>query len=232
MEVLVRRHPIRKESHSINQAPRLLLQTSMAIIFRIWPSFPTANWRCSWARETGHLVRLQAILPVVNPGRFLLLTSTTTATSMSLCQARRGLSISAEKEDGTFNPGGFLDCSAKRVSSSTAADFNGDGSVDIITGTLLQLLILLGKGDGTFTAQPVFQIKETAGTVLLAGAADFNGDGKLDLFAVQDVGYVWMTLGNGDGTFVQDPTHHRHRELEPRAGCGFQPRSSPRPCHR
>jgi hypothetical protein len=63
----------------------------------------------------------------------------------------------------------------------------------------------LGKGDGTFTAQPVFQAKATAGNALIMGWADFNGDGKLDLFAVQDGGYIWMTLGNGDGTFVQTP---------------------------
>ena len=86
----------------------------------------------------------------------------------------------------------------------TAADFNSDGNVDLITGTL-GLLILLGKGDGTFTAQPVFQAKATAGNALIVGSADFNGDGKLDLFAVQDGGYIWMTLGNGDGTFVQTP---------------------------
>jgi len=114
-----------------------------------------------------------------------------------------GLGILLGKGDGTFNPVAFSTVQGVGL-LFTAADFNGDGSVDIITGTL-GLLILLGKGDGTFTAQPVFQIKETAGTVLLAGAADFNGDGKLDLFAVQDVGYVWMTLGNGDGTFVQTP---------------------------
>ena len=114
-----------------------------------------------------------------------------------------GLGILLGKGDGTFNSVSFSTVQGLGL-LLTAADFNRDGNVDLITGTIGQL-ILLGKGDGTFTAQSVFQNKETAGNTILAGAADFNGDGKLDLFGVQDQGYMWMTFGNGDGTFVESP---------------------------
>jgi hypothetical protein len=113
-----------------------------------------------------------------------------------------GLAILLGKGDGTFSllpfssdGNGFL---------CASGDFNADGNLDLITCSI-GASILLGKGDGTFTVLPVFQIHAVSGDTILAGAADFNGDGKLDLLGVQDSGYAWMTLGNGDGTFVQTP---------------------------
>jgi FG-GAP-like repeat len=115
--------------------------------------------------------------------------------------SQAGLGILLGQGDGTFSSVTFS--TAQGLGSLfVAADFNADGKVDLIAGGPL---ILLGNGDGTFSAQSVFQNKATAGSTILAGAADFNGDGKLDLFGVQDQGYMWMTLGNGNGTFVQNP---------------------------
>ncbi len=83
-------------------------------------------------------------------------------------------------------------------------DFNGDGIPDIAVtgGAALGVQILLGNGDGSFTA----------GASYLTGAgldaegitvADFNGDGKPDL-AVSDSLNQTVTIltGNGDGTFT------------------------------
>jgi hypothetical protein len=116
-----------------------------------------------------------------------------------------GLGILLGKGDGTLNPVTFASVQGLGA-LLTAADFNGDSNVDLIAGNL-GLLILLGKGDGTFTVQSVFQGRATSGNSILAGSADFNGDGKLDLFAVQDSGYIWMVLGNGDGTFGAGPIY-------------------------
>lgn len=75
------------------------------------------------------------------------------------------------------------------------ADFNNDGKLDLAIGFDSHVVILIGKGDGSF--QPAVNIpvnNSTSGDGVLIG--DFNGDGKLDFAA----GYS-IVLGNGDGTF-------------------------------
>jgi hypothetical protein len=79
----------------------------------------------------------------------------------------------------------------------TAADFNGDGNIDLAVSNAFYETILLGNGDGTFQAGSNAQ----AGGFVQASAvsADVNGDGRLDL-VVSSNGIAVM-LGNGDGTF-------------------------------
>jgi hypothetical protein len=88
-----------------------------------------------------------------------------------------------------------------------AGDFNRDGNLDLAaTNTNNIVEILLGKGDGTFTA----------GSTLAAGPfptgltlGDFNGDGILDLAATNTYNEqapnssstISIYLGNGNGTF-------------------------------
>jgi trimeric autotransporter adhesin len=91
-----------------------------------------------------------------------------------------------------------------------AADFNGDGKIDLAlasynstTSALTPITILLGNGDGTFTAAPS-QPQFVASKLV---AADFNGDGKIDLAAINvSDNAVAILLGNGDGTFTAVPT--------------------------
>jgi hypothetical protein len=90
-----------------------------------------------------------------------------------------------------------------------AADFNGDDKIDLAligftnAGDYTPFAILLGNGDGTFTAapnQPQFVASQLV-------AADFNGDGKIDLAALNPMGdSVTILLGNGDGTFAAPST--------------------------
>ncbi|NYF88946.1 FG-GAP-like repeat-containing protein [Tunturiibacter empetritectus] len=91
-------------------------------------------------------------------------------------------------------------------------DFNGDGKLDLLvpyggldahenpafpTGTFF----FAGKGDGTFaapiavSAPPVGYDQSTLGQVV-----DVNNDGKLDI-----IGGNTLSLGNGDGTFQEQP---------------------------
>ena len=84
-----------------------------------------------------------------------------------------------------------------------AADFNGDGKLDLAVtdATENAVFVLLGNGDGTF--QPPITIPVgNAPDAIVAG--DFNNDGKLDL-ATANSGdnTVTLLLGNGDGTFTQ-----------------------------
>jgi len=87
----------------------------------------------------------------------------------------------------------------------TAADFNGDGKLDLaaLSGYTGQILILLGNGDGTFEAPVGYGLG--GGNIV---SADFNGDGRVDL-AVPWSGtnsIVAILLGNGDGTFQPQAT--------------------------
>jgi uncharacterized protein (TIGR03437 family) len=85
-----------------------------------------------------------------------------------------------------------------------AADFNGDGVLDLAVpylgnGAPGGVGILINKGDGTFN--PAVSYMAGASPISVA-ALDFNHDGILDL-AVADNGSssVYVLLGNGNGTF-------------------------------
>jgi hypothetical protein len=84
------------------------------------------------------------------------------------------------------------------IGSIAVGDFNEDGKPDLvlaINGS--DAIVLLGKGDGTFTQQPPLT---NAGGFLQARVADFNGDGHQDV-ALAGNGGNTVLLGNGDGTF-------------------------------
>ncbi len=90
-----------------------------------------------------------------------------------------------------------------------SGDFNGDGNVDLIFQGTTQLLLYLGKGDGTFQAPKYitldFPSGQQSGRLWLAD--DFNGDGKLDLIATGGSTRrgtpesIYLIPGNGAGGF-------------------------------
>src|SRR5207253_137814 len=80
--------------------------------------------------------------------------------------------------DGTFHsvssPVGFV------PTALTVGDFSGDGHLDLVAASKQSVVLLKGKGSGTFQA-PV-TISSTGGSSLITG--DFNGDGRPDLAAL------------------------------------------------
>lgn len=104
--------------------------------------------------------------------------------------------------DGTFQP--HIDLAVGAIPSSVvAADFNGDGKVDLAVANTQDatVSILLGNGDGTFQPRTTFA---TAATGIMSWQSvtvgDFNNDGKLDL-AVTCNSVISVLPGKGDGTF-------------------------------
>ncbi|MGO8794863.1 MAG: FG-GAP-like repeat-containing protein [Candidatus Sulfotelmatobacter sp.] len=84
------------------------------------------------------------------------------------------------------------------------ADINGDKKLDLVVCDAAgEIWTFYGKGNGTFTAGPIYPVQlwgDGADNVILA---DFNGDGALDIFKPLE-GHSWdgqVILGRGDGTF-------------------------------
>ncbi len=82
-----------------------------------------------------------------------------------------------------------------------AADFNGDGKLDLATSAQT---IILGNGDGTF--QSVFNPGTGPAVTVSLAVGDINGDGKQDLITA-GTGVV-LLYGNGDGTFQIPVTYN------------------------
>jgi uncharacterized protein (TIGR03437 family) len=105
------------------------------------------------------------------------------------------------------------------AASFAAADFNGDGNLDLAVMTdhavpytsgttiLESVTIFLGKGDGRFKTGTTYATGPYSSGI---AAADFTGDGKADLVIANNGTYLKgqadatlvLLKGNGDGTFA------------------------------
>jgi subtilase family serine protease len=111
--------------------------------------------------------------------------------------------------DGTFTPIAAKPATSFGPREIAVGDFNGDGKADLAIapfdpdGITFKVTILLGNGDGTFTAAAS---PETPTGIKSIVIGDFNGDGKPDLAVGSEyVSFVSIFLGNGDGTFTAAP---------------------------
>ena len=104
--------------------------------------------------------------------------------------------------------------------SMVAADFNGDGKMDLAAvGGLVasgEVTILLGNGDGTFAASGVSYGDNSSFASIATG--DFNGDGIPDLVVANFFSPDGATvlLGKGDGKFAALPTKFQRLRLSVR----------------
>src|ERR1044072_7578589 len=81
-----------------------------------------------------------------------------------------------------------------------AADFNGDGKLDLAAPGVTGAALMLNNGNGTFTPKTEFPLINYPQGI---AAGDFNGDGKQDLAVVLQNAQFSMAvlLGTGAGGF-------------------------------
>lgn len=111
--------------------------------------------------------------------------------------------------DGTFQAAPTITPLGSNPRSLAVGDFNADGKLDLgvlstyggdtYTNAAYSAGVLLGNGDGSFSAQ--------SATGLVGGSsiavADFNGDGNLDFATTNsDYGSVGVLLGDGFGNLL------------------------------
>jgi hypothetical protein len=106
------------------------------------------------------------------------------------------------KGDGTFQPAVFP--LGSYVAFATA-DVNNDGKPDLLGQGANGTQVLLGNGDGTFTALSPWNLMFPYFGPGIGFLADINGDGNLDVVGSEGIGshddYEGVYPGNGDGTF-------------------------------
>jgi PKD repeat protein len=108
------------------------------------------------------------------------------------------ISILLGNGDGTFQPAVTFPSNLPQgtiASYLAAADFNGDGKMDlVVVNNGFNLDILLGNGDGTFGAPQNFA---AGNNPFFPAVGDFNGDGQPDIVVSNQGNNVVNVLING-----------------------------------
>jgi hypothetical protein len=134
----------------------------------------------------------------------------TLPSGLKLSTFKPAFTVRIANGDGSFRaPVSYSFPSLTTSAPMTSGDFNGDGNVDLIfaSGDKNQLVLFLGKGDGTFQEPKYITVAFPSGKRFgfTGQTADFNGDGKLDLLVntatPTSTGGLYLVPGDGKGSF-------------------------------
>ena len=134
--------------------------------------------------------------------------------AVSIFTQQTSLSLLTGNGDGTFNaPVNFPNTTGSDSPVIVATDVNNDTLLDLLIAHSFacftppcvssdDLTIMLGNGDGTFQSS---HMDVGIGMAEIA-VGDFNRDGFKDLAIAGSSAQLYLLGGNGNGTFVQQPT--------------------------
>ncbi|MFH0799934.1 MAG: InlB B-repeat-containing protein [Pseudomonadota bacterium] len=115
--------------------------------------------------------------------------------------ANATVSVRLGAGDGTFGAAAAY-AAGNSPYCSTAADFDGDGDVDLAVTNFTNnyIAVLINNGAGVFAAPVTYNTSGVGSLPWYIVAADFNNDGNIDL-ATENAGgdgvSVWLGVGNG-----------------------------------
>jgi hypothetical protein len=134
--------------------------------------------------------------------------------AVTINSAQIGLALLTGNGDGTFNaPVNFPNTTGVDAPAIVATDVNNDTRLDLLIAHTLacftapcvssdDLTIMLGNGNGTFQSS---QMDVGIGMSEIA-VGDFNRDGSKDVAIAGSSARLYLLRGNGNGSFVQQPT--------------------------
>ena len=104
---------------------------------------------------------------------------------------------------GSFEPPTAI-AGAEDVGALATGDVNGDRRPDLVGREAGGVVVMIGKGDGSFEVAQRLDVPSNAQQSV--AVADVNGDSRLDIVTPETYG-IQVLFGAGDGRFSKGPVH-------------------------
>jgi len=119
-----------------------------------------------------------------------------------------GLAVSLGQSGPSFGSthttisGGSMSPYSSLPTKPVVGDFNGDGLTDIAMAVEGGIVLLFGKGNGTFVSDDFYDMGQPVGS---AAVAKFSGSGNVDIAVTLPAPFPRLLLGDGKGNFTLGP---------------------------